>query len=72
MILMGLLLGPWEGVGQKNLDFEPKWHSISGLKKVSIFRAHPFQWPSKWICPHQNHFSAPYKHKKILLPYTNP
>ena len=29
---------------------------ISGPKKVSIFRAHPFQWPSKWIFPRQNHY----------------
>ncbi len=28
--------------------------AISGPKKVSIFRAHPFQWPELWICPHQN------------------
>jgi hypothetical protein len=27
---------------------------ISGPKKVSIFRAHPFRWPSKCIFPHQN------------------
>jgi hypothetical protein len=26
--------------------------AISGPKKGSIFRAHPFQWPSKWILPH--------------------
>jgi hypothetical protein len=25
------------------------------LYKVLIFRAHPFQWPSKGIGPHQNH-----------------
>jgi hypothetical protein len=31
--------------------------AISGPKKVSIFRAHPFQWPEQWIFPHQN----PYK-----------
>ncbi len=30
--------------------------AISGPKKVLIFRAHPFQWPSKWMLPHQNHF----------------
>jgi hypothetical protein len=36
--------------------------TISGPKKVSLFRAHPFQWPSKWIFPHQNHYRpAPYK-----------
>jgi hypothetical protein len=26
--------------------------AISGPQKVSIFRVHPFQWPSKWIRPH--------------------
>jgi len=30
--------------------------AISGPKKASIFRIHPFQWPSKWIFPHQNHY----------------
>ncbi len=25
-------------------------------QKVEIFRAHPFQWPSKWIFQHQNHY----------------
>ncbi len=29
--------------------------AISGPPKVAIFRAHPLQWPSKWIFPHQNH-----------------
>ncbi len=28
--------------------------AISGPKKAYIFRAHPFQWPSKWIFPLQN------------------
>jgi hypothetical protein len=38
-------------------------------QKVSIFRAHPFQWPSKWICPR---WEAPppsqfiYKQHKIV------
>jgi len=26
-----------------------------GLKKVSIFRAHPFQCPVYWCCTPQNH-----------------
>ncbi len=30
--------------------------AISGPKTVSIFRAYSFQWPSKWICPHQNYY----------------
>ncbi len=47
--------GPLEGVGPENLDiFVPKWQLV-GPKKVRIFRAHPFQWPSKWISPHTNH-----------------
>ncbi len=34
----------------------PKKSQFSGpSKKVEIFRAHTFQWPLKWICPHQNH-----------------
>ncbi len=37
---------PLERVGPENQDF-------FGPKKVEIFRAHPFQWPSN--CPHQNH-----------------
>jgi hypothetical protein len=32
--------------------------AISGRKKVSTFRAHPFQWPSKGIYPHQGVISA--------------
>jgi hypothetical protein len=32
--------------------------SISGPQKVPIFRAHPSYWPSKWICPHQNHYCS--------------
>ncbi len=36
----------------------PSLVSISGPKKVSIFRAHPFQWPSKWICSHQTNAPA--------------
>jgi hypothetical protein len=55
-------LRPLEGVGPENLDFF--WAqmtlavlvAISGSKKVSIFRAHPIQWYSKWIFPHQNHY----------------
>jgi hypothetical protein len=57
------LLWPSEGVGPKNLDFFwaqivlPSLDAISGPKKIWIFRAHPFQWPSKWIFPHQNHYA---------------
>jgi hypothetical protein len=64
MILMRAnpLLGPLEGVGPENLDF--LWAqialallvAISGPKKVEIFSAHPFQWPSKWIFPTSKSF----------------
>jgi hypothetical protein len=30
--------------------------AISGPKEVEIFIAHPFQWPSKMICLHQNYY----------------
>jgi hypothetical protein len=45
MILMweNPLLGPLEGVGPENLDFTPRYHFRT--KKISIFRAHPFQQP---------------------------
>jgi hypothetical protein len=48
--------GPLEGVGPKNLVYLGAKLHIAGPRKVSIGRAHPFQWSSKWICPHQNHF----------------
>jgi hypothetical protein len=36
--------------------------AISGPKKDSIFRAHPLQWPSKWMLPTSKSFlPAPYK-----------
>jgi hypothetical protein len=65
LILMGAntLLGTLEGVGPKNLDsFGPKSHSLRflsflGPKKINFQGLHPFQWPSKWICPHKNHYS---------------
>jgi hypothetical protein len=42
--------------------------AISGPKKVSIFRTHPFQWPSNWIFPHHNNslHSAPYKQHRYI------
>ncbi len=53
------LLGALEGVGPENLDFLGSNgirfpNAISGPKKVSIFRAHPFQCPSpqKHYIPH--------------------
>ncbi len=50
----GPLFRPWEGVGPENLGFLgpnalASLMAISGPKKVLIFRAHPFQWPSKWM-----------------------
>ncbi len=37
--------------------------AISGPKKVSIFRAHPFQWPVLWMLPASKSLRpAPYKH----------
>ncbi len=56
MILMGasLLLGPsrliWAQMARASLV------AISGTIKISIFKAHFLQWPSKWIFPHQNHY----------------
>jgi hypothetical protein len=55
MILMGEnpLLGQLEGVGPENLDF----FGPNGTRFTRChFRAHPFQWPSKWICPHQSQY----------------
>ncbi len=57
MILMGAITRPLEGLGPKNLYF-------FGSKKVLIFRAHPFQWPSKWIFP--------LKSSKSLCPRNSP
>ncbi len=39
-------------LGPKMATSEPS--AIRG-QKVEIFRAHPFQWPAKWIFPHRNH-----------------
>jgi hypothetical protein len=44
--------------------------AISGPKKVSIFRAHPFQWPSKWILPHQNHYVPGHINIRYINNYT--
>jgi hypothetical protein len=62
------LLGPLEGVDPENLDFLrlkmalALLAAISGPKKVSIFRAHPFQWPLKWMLPASKSLRpAPYK-----------
>jgi hypothetical protein len=56
MILMGAnpLLEPLEEVG-------PSLVAISGPKKVLIFRAHPFQWPSDGFAPIKSLRPASYK-----------
>ncbi len=41
--------------------FGPKWHSLRSLlfqgpKSLDFQAPPPLQWPSKWICPHQNHY----------------
>ena len=56
--------GPFEGVGPESQDFFwVRWNRPSrsaralwGPKKIETFRAHPFKWPSKWICPPQNDY----------------
>ncbi len=58
------ILVPLEEVDLENRDFfGPQWHSLllvaiffRAQKSLYIFRAHPFQWPSKWICLYQNHY----------------
>jgi hypothetical protein len=45
----------WGG-GGGSMENSASLVAISGSNKVEIFRAHPFQWPSKWICPCQNHY----------------
>jgi hypothetical protein len=64
MILMvaNPLLGLLEGMGPENQMALVSLYAISGPKKVLIFRAHLFQWPSKWICMHQNHYVP--RHRK--------
>jgi hypothetical protein len=64
MILMGAnpLLGPLEGVGPEYRDIFETQMALASLDVISvpkiilIFRSPPFQWPSSWICPHQNDF----------------
>ncbi len=53
------ILRALERVGPENQDFfcgpEMATSEASALwaQKVEIFRAHSFQWPEYWICPHQ-------------------
>jgi hypothetical protein len=52
----------------------PNWHSLCLLpfkdpKKSPFFSAHPFQWPVKWICLHQNHYVLRYIHKGYINSY---
>ncbi len=64
--------GPW-----KSRLF---WHiAISGHKTVSISSAHPFQRPSKWILPPQNHLRMIPRHInnryincKFVMKHTEP
>ncbi len=46
--------------------------SMSGPKKVSIFRAYPFQWPSKWIFPHKNHYVPLHINNRYINSYNEP
>jgi hypothetical protein len=63
------LLGSLEGVGPENWA-QVALVAISGPKKVLIFRAHPFQWPSNWIFPHQNHYVPRHtKHNRYINSY---
>ena len=41
--------------------------AMSGPKKVPIFRAHPVQWPSKWICPQQNPYVPRHKNNRYII-----
>ncbi len=45
--------------------------AISGPKKVSIFRAHPFQWLSKLIFPHQNQYILRHINNRYINSYFN-
>ncbi len=47
--------------------------AISEPKKVSkkIFRFHPFQWPSKWICSPQNHYIPCHLNNRYISSYYN-
>ncbi len=38
-------------------------------KKVLIFRAHPFQWPTKSICPHTNHYVPRHINNRYINSY---
>ena len=54
-------LGNWKGWAMKVSTFlgpnsSPFTPAVSGPEKVSTFMAQPFQWPEKWICPHQTHY----------------
>ena len=67
------LLGPFERVGPESLEFfgDLKWHSLRSMpfkvpKKLLTFRAHPFKWPSKWICPPPNNFVPHHINKRYI------
>jgi hypothetical protein len=52
--------------------------AISGPKKVSIFKVHPFQWPSSWIFPISKSFFTSPRHltnryiNRYKMPDTQP
>jgi hypothetical protein len=51
-----------EGVGPENRD-------LFGPNKFLIFKAHPFQWRPKWICPHQNHYVRRHINNRYINSY---
>ena len=46
--------------------------AISAPKIASIFRAHPFQWPSKCIFPHQYHYVPHHLNNRYITSSTVP
>ncbi len=46
--------------------------AISGPKKVSIFRAHPFQCPLSWCCTPQNHYVPRHKNNRYIGSFRYP
>ncbi len=54
---------PWNSEYPRNtLDF-------FGPKKVSIFRAHPFQCSSYWCCTPQNHYVPRHENNRYINSY---
>jgi hypothetical protein len=76
MILMreNPLLGPLEGVSPDNLDFlGPNGTHFAcchfRAQKSLNFQGHPFQWLSKWIFPHQNHYVQRHINNRYINSY---